>query len=432
MNLSLQINYNIYEFNALEVKSDIDYFSSKVFKGRLAGTDENNMISQYIKSRFKKYKLQPFKGNYSLSFKTWYPNKIVNEQPYLKVADKVGKTLFEFKYGEDYKEDMLNFRTNSLSFNKDNSPMFYTNTLQVVKDQNPYIFFVPEKDDLSFRSSFVKESSYDLYTMVTKDTLESLRNEIDKGNRIEYYIPYEVKETALENVIGVIKGINPKLPPIILSAHFDHVGYDLNNNIYYGALDNASGISFVLELCKYLQSLGTPTRDIIFIGFNAEEFGCLGSKAFVEKYSAELQGSKVFNFDMIGGSSSIPLCIMGSKLDTSSTPFIASVSAACSAENIQYDNLFEDASDHEYFRKYGIDAVTFCDNDMSKIHTPKDRSEFINPDTIDRCFKVASKEIIEYGYNDNLLLIYYREMIIISTATVMCIIFISAFSRGEN
>ncbi len=45
----------------------------------------------------------------------------------------------------------------------------------------------------------------------------------------------------------------------------------------------------MLELVKYIKSLGTPNRDIIFVSFNAEEFGCLGSKAFVDKYYSKIK-----------------------------------------------------------------------------------------------------------------------------------------------
>jgi Zn-dependent M28 family amino/carboxypeptidase len=259
--------------------------------------------------------------------------------------------------------------------------------------------------------------------MLTKDTLSTIKTEINKGYTISCFVPYDVEETTLYNVTGVIKGSNPTKAPVILSGHFDHVGTDLGGNVYTGALDNASGAAFVLEMGKYLKSLGTPERDIILIGFNAEEFGCLGSKAFVEKYASELKGSKVFNFDMIGTDSNVPLSIMGSKKDTDQTSFIRSVSSTAESANISFRYLFEDASDHEYFRKYGIDAVTFCDNDLSRIHTPQDRSQYIDTASIDRCFKVASREVIKYGYGNNLLLLYYNKTLPVAWVGCVLILF---------
>jgi hypothetical protein len=421
----MQTYYTIHKFNSKEVKTEIEYLSSNAFKGRLAGTLENKMISQYIKARFEKNRLLPYEGNYIQSFTANYPVKL-DAAPYLKVLDKKGKVLTEYKYGEDFKEDMLNFRINQFSFDKATLPQFTKDTIQISKDSNPIIFYVPDKDNLDFRSSFINDSSYSMCLMITRATYSALKEQIDKGYKIECFIPYEVTNTTLDNVVGVIKGKNPEKPPVILSAHFDHVGADISSNVYNGALDNASGVAFVLEMIKYLKSLGTPERDIIFIAFNAEEFGCLGSKAFVEKYGSELSGSKVFNFDMIGSDNSVPLCIMGSKNDTAKTPLIESVSSTCSNENIYYNFLFEDASDHEYFRKQGIEAITFCDNDMSRIHTTLDKADYINTASIDRCFKVASYEVIKYGYNHNYILIYYEKILFTSTLGAMLIIFMSS------
>lgn len=421
LNLSLQVFYSIHKFDAFEVKADIEYLSSNVFKGRLAGSDENGMIARYIKTRFQKLRLRPYDGSYFQDFKVKYPRGL-DRTPYLRSITPKGDLVVEYKYSKDYKEDMLNFKSNQINFNKSSALKFGTDSMQIMKDSDIYIFYIPDDNNLSFRSSFVSDSSFGMGIMVTDDTLSSLREQIKLGNTIEYYAPYEVNETKINNVVGVLKGKNPKLPPVILSAHFDHVGTDTGNNVYNGALDNASGVAFVLEMNKYIKSLGTPERDIIFIAFNAEEFGMLGSKAFVEEYGTKLQGSKVFNFDMIGSNNVVPLCIMGSKTDSYKTPFIQSVSSTCVNEKIYFNYLFEDASDHEYFRQLGIDAITFCDNDMSRIHTPQDKAEHISIKNINRAFSVASKEVIKYSYNNNPLFVYYSQILIFSTISAMLVV----------
>lgn len=421
MNLSLQVFYSIHKFDAFEVKADIEYLSSNVFKGRLAGSDENGMIARYIKTRFQKLHLRPYDGSYFQDFKVKYPRKL-DKTPYLRSVSQKGDLVIEYKYGKDYKEDMLNFKSNQINFNKSSTLKFGTDSMQIIKDSDVYIFYIPDDNNLSFRSSFVSDSSFVMGIMVTDDTLSSLREQIKLGHTIEYYAPYEVTETKINNVIGVLKGKNPKLPPVILSAHFDHVGTDTAKNVYNGALDNASGVAFVLEMNKYLKSLGIPERDIIFIAFNAEEFGMLGSKAFVDEYGVKLQGSKVFNFDMIGSNNVVPLCIMGSKTDSYKTPFIKSVSSTCVDEKIYFNYIFEDASDHEYFRQLGIDAITFCDNDMSRIHTPQDKPQHISIKNINRAFSVASKEVIKYSYNNNPLFVYYNQFLIFSTISAMLVV----------
>ncbi|MBZ9685102.1 M28 family metallopeptidase [Clostridium estertheticum] len=415
---SSHIYYTLYRFNPTNVYQNIKYISSDHFKGRLPGTLENAEIATYINSEFKNNGLKPYKGSEFQSFKVLYPKKI-NKSPYLKVLDSKGRVVKDFVYSVDFKEDMLNFKINNLTFVKSNINAIKENSLVVNTIDGPFLFFVPPASDLSFRSSFMYDSNYNMYIMITKETLASLKDLLDKNFAIDCFIPYEVSQTNVNNVMGYLEGKDTTAPPIIVSAHFDHLGTDLNGTIYSGALDNASGLSFMLEMSKYLTSLGKPDRSILFLGFNAEEFGCLGSNAFITEYKDDIQRCKVFNFDMIGSNNAVPLCIMGGNKDTDKTPFIKSVSITCKTEKIFFDYLFEDASDHEGFRKRNIDAITFCDNDITRIHTPQDTFENISLDSIERCYDVASKEIVKYTFKDNLLIIYYKECTVISITLIL-------------
>ena len=410
---SSHMYYTLYRFNPTNVYQNIKYISSDQFKGRLPGTLENQEIATYINTQFKNNGLKPYKGKEFQSFKVLYPKKIKNT-PYLRVFDANGNIVKDFVYSKDFKEDMLNFKSNHLTFGKSNIKSTKDDYLQVNSADGPFILFVPPENDLSFRSSFIHDSRYNMYIMVTKETLTTLKDLLDNDRTVGCFIPYEVSEAKINNVMGYIEGTDTSTPPIIVSAHFDHLGMDLNGTIYSGALDNASGLSFMLEMSKYLTSLGKPHRSILFLGFNAEEFGCLGSNAFIKEYKDDIKSSKVFNFDMIGSNNAVPLCIMGGKKDTNKTPLIKSVSTTCKNEKIFFNYIFEDASDHEGFRRQNIDAITFCDNDMMRIHTPKDTVGHISLDAIDRCYDVASKEIVKYTFKDNFIIIYYKECFLVS------------------
>ncbi len=97
-----------------------------------------------------------------------------------------------------------------------------------------------------------------------------------------------VKRTPLEepNVAGLRPGTDRKLKDecVILSAHLDHVGIGRpvnGDNIYNGAMDDASGIATVLEVARLLQESAPRTRrSILFLAVTAEEKGELGSRYF--------------------------------------------------------------------------------------------------------------------------------------------------------
>lgn len=85
------------------------------------------------------------------------------------------------------------------------------------------------------------------------------------------------------NVVAKLEGSDPQLKDeyVVYSAHWDHLGIGApvdGDNIYNGALDNASGVSTVLEIAKaFKQAQPPPKRSILFLMVTAEEQGLLGS-----------------------------------------------------------------------------------------------------------------------------------------------------------
>jgi len=96
----------------------------------------------------------------------------------------------------------------------------------------------------------------------------------------------EVSKKQTENVIGVLKGSDPKLSQqvVIYTAHHDHLGVKKGvkqgeDSIYNGAVDNASGVSGLLAIARAYAALPKrPRRTIMFAAVAAEEQGLLGSE----------------------------------------------------------------------------------------------------------------------------------------------------------
>ncbi len=90
-----------------------------------------------------------------------------------------------------------------------------------------------------------------------------------------------IKESVSRNVIAVIPGSERADEYIIYTAHWDHFGRDPNlegDQIFNGALDNATGTSGLIELAKAFKNLGSPTkRSIALLAVTGEEQGLLGS-----------------------------------------------------------------------------------------------------------------------------------------------------------
>lgn len=113
-------------------------------------------------------------------------------------------------------------------------------------------------------------------TFIIKNKL----NELIKGN----------------NIIGYVKGKTDQA--IVISAHYDHLGI-INNKIFNGADDDASGVCAVLEYAAYFAK-HQPQHTLIFVAFDAEEMGLQGSKYFVNNPPISLQNILInINMDMI-------------------------------------------------------------------------------------------------------------------------------------
>jgi Zn-dependent M28 family amino/carboxypeptidase len=91
-----------------------------------------------------------------------------------------------------------------------------------------------------------------------------------------------------QNVIGRITGSDPVLKNeyVVYTAHWDHLGAGTpvnGDSIYNGALDNASGVSLVLEIVRAFRKVTpAPKRTLLFLMVTAEEQGLLGSRYYAD------------------------------------------------------------------------------------------------------------------------------------------------------
>lgn len=110
------------------------------------------------------------------------------------------------------------------------------------------------------------------------------------GSKLSMQLKSIVRQQDTANVLGVLEGSDPKLKEeaVVVMAHHDHLGLAAErnaegDNIYNGAIDNASGSASLLNIAKAISMLPErPKRTILFAAVGAEEQGLLGSKYFAE------------------------------------------------------------------------------------------------------------------------------------------------------
>ncbi len=104
--------------------------------------------------------------------------------------------------------------------------------------------------------------------------------------RFKAHIDSQVRGFESSNVVGVLPGAAGESggQALMYSAHYDHLGRDpalAGDQIYNGAVDNATGCGILLELAHaYAGAAQRPPHAVMFVAVTAEEKGLLGSDYF--------------------------------------------------------------------------------------------------------------------------------------------------------
>ena len=98
----------------------------------------------------------------------------------------------------------------------------------------------------------------------------------------------KVRKLEGENVVGRWVGADARLKDeaVVFTAHHDHLGirpHKSGDNIYNGALDNASGVAQLLAIARAASESPRPRRSLIFAAVSAEEQGLLGSEWYCRR-----------------------------------------------------------------------------------------------------------------------------------------------------
>ena len=118
----------------------------------------------------------------------------------------------------------------------------------------------------------------------------------------------DLKSTSTEkqsrNVIGILPGSEKPDEAVVYMAHWDHLGKhpdETGDNIYNGAVDNATGVAGILEIAEQFAKVGKPKRSVVFLAVTLEESGLLGSKYYVAHPVVPLDKTvAVINLDAMG------------------------------------------------------------------------------------------------------------------------------------
>lgn len=208
-----------------------------------------------------------------------------------------------------------------------------------------------------------------------------------------------VKDTTAigGNIIGMIKGQTNK--SIVITAHFDHLGI-INEKIYNGADDNASGTAALITIADYFKD--KPTKhNLIFAAVDAEEIKSLGAEYFLNNYPNKSDIKLNINLDMIAHSDYDPELFaaglyhypkLRKPLEKIKSKKIDLLFGHDEPKNKELSD-WTFSSDHRIFHEQNIPFIYFGVEDHKDYHRHTDTYETINPDFYIEAVKIIIQAI---------------------------------------
>ena len=111
---------------------------------------------------------------------------------------------------------------------------------------------------------------------------------VSLGIRTRFSLQNRVREVRSRNVVAMLPGSSAARRDeyVVLTAHWDHLGRDpglTGDQIYNGAVDNATGVAALLEVAAGFTKLRkAPPRSLVFLAVTAEEKGLLGAAYYAQ------------------------------------------------------------------------------------------------------------------------------------------------------
>ena len=191
-------------------------------------------------------------------------------------------------------------------------------------------------------------------------------------------VKIDTLELESQNVVAELKGESEDV--VVVGAHYDIVPPTMA-----GANDNTSGTAVVLALADALSGRSLPFT-VRFIAFGAEELGLYGSHNYVSALGdAELgQVKAMLNLDPVG---------TGAWIGVAGNDELMALALEM-AEGLGVEARISPlppgaSSDHKSFEDAGVPVLIIYASDVSRIHTPNDSLEFVQPEALGSTFLIA-------------------------------------------
>lgn len=197
---------------------------------------------------------------------------------------------------------------------------------------------------------------------------------------------------AARNVYAVLPATEDEAPYLVVGAHFDTVPGSP------GANDNATGVALVLGLARYLQELPCRNRNIIFVLFDEEEIGLVGSWHFAELLSTQrFDVEAAHTIDQMGWDDNGDRAIEIERPDEGLLE-LYQAAAAQLADSRPLTPTQTGFTDHVSFRDWGFAAVGLTEEFVSGDTTPHYHMASDTFETVDLDYLASTTRLVNHAF----------------------------------
>ncbi|NMC67727.1 MAG: Zn-dependent exopeptidase M28 [Spirochaetales bacterium] len=438
--LSFQSLTQTYIFNSSQAYSHVIDLSSPEYEGRKPSTEGNLKALAYAEKLLNDSGFETIRQ----SFSALVP--FIEDKPVFELLDENGQIIKCYIHRKDYKEVLSGYAAGGSVNSKfiidgksvyDLKSKIFNDSIVIVNndyngkaDQDlAYIkakvkaILIPYSTESILKasgypgydkSSFLSKKDKIIKIYITYDVFTQLKSKckqieenlfVSENSKINLSLSLSFKNVKTENIIARLKNekINTSTNDFAylgFSAHIDHLGKDPDGSYFPGALDNASGVAFVLEMAKVLANYkDILTVNPLIILFNAEENGLCGSEYFVHSNFMNLLKLNLINFDMVASEEPVSynlLFYQGNKSNHPAKEFALKIRSFGANNDFKFilDNLSSN-TDHYPFNEAGYTAASLNQFPESFYHTYNDTVDKVSASGLDQLGKFMEKFILE-------------------------------------
>ena len=324
----LQPKFDADKLNTDNIMMHASQLTSEGYEGRLTGSEGNQLAMAYVETYFEKIGLSPVVNQ---AFSVLVPQ--IDEASEFAIVGTNGNPIRSFEMYRDYAPVFspnggpIDFLGEYVLLGSDAyrvDPEVIKDKIAVVEatritpklvahimevggkgvlcssDTNAYTslntFERTKPMDVSGKGAdaiFVGYVSRDAYITLKKSEVKTIR--------LNLKVDFPIVETA--NLLAKMNGQSKNGETLIISANLDSLGRGVNDRIYPGAINSATGIGILMETARLMkETQALPYETVVFALWNGANQGQSGVQFYIDHPLMPLEKTKVIHLEGIGKS----------------------------------------------------------------------------------------------------------------------------------